>query len=64
MSAPARKKRANIEKQVFIHKGPLLTSQVSIENLPDFVNPPSTLKVLRARAPWEGALMENSFISR
>jgi len=39
--APARGKRANIGKQVFIHKEPFLTSQRSIENLPDFVNPSS-----------------------
>jgi hypothetical protein len=40
-SAPARKQKANIQKQVFIHKEPFLTSQRSIENLPDFVNPSS-----------------------
>jgi hypothetical protein len=39
--APARKKRANIGKQVFIHKEPFLIFQRSIENLPNFVNPHS-----------------------
>jgi hypothetical protein len=38
--APARGKRANIGKQVFIHKEPFLKFQTNIENLPDFVNPP------------------------
>jgi hypothetical protein len=37
-SAPAKQKRANIWKQLFIHREPFLMSRRNIENLPDFVN--------------------------